>query len=186
MTKKSCSLLKLVGIIQSYFLQTMITFWDNQTYIIFFWIKSQFYGLTSLMLKVYGPLPPMPKFYGRMLPTPKLGPCHWWTHAPSLPTPPMNQCYICYLHYLVESTRIGNCNPKTTVLKFMNLSPFNQRLAWQCRELRKAYKIQIIFVKICHEIHEWPISIENYNDLILLYPNFVFKEKELVRRIVVE
>ena len=47
-----------------------------------------------------------------------------------------------------------------------NLSPFNQRLAWTCRELRPASKIHSAFsskgiVKICCTMNEQPTSIEH-------------------------
>ena len=63
-----------------------------------------------------------------------------------------------------------------------NLSPFNQRLAWQCRELRRASKIHSAFsskgiVKIRCTMNEQPISIEHDRDLTSLYPDFIFKEK---------
>ena len=107
----------------------------------FFWPKLQFYGAMPPMPKVHAPMLPMPKYYGRTLPTPIFDPCHPWTHAPTLPTPPMNLCYISHLHYLADSARIGNGNPKTTILRFVNLSPFNYRLPWKHREMRRASKI---------------------------------------------
>ena len=63
-----------------------------------------------------------------------------------------------------------------------NLSPFNQRLAWKCRELRRASKIHSAFssngiVKIRRTMNERPISIEHDRDLIPPYPDFIFKEK---------
>ena len=62
-----------------------------------------------------------------------------------------------------------------------NLSPFNQRLAWKCRELRQASKIHSAFnskgiVKIHHTMNERTISIEHDRDLTSLYPDFIFKE----------
>ena len=72
-----------------------------------------------------------------------------------------------------------------------NLSPFNQRLAWKCWKLRRASKINIAFsskdiMKICCTINEWLISIEHERDLTSLYLDFVFKEKQLMRRAIVE
>ena len=63
-----------------------------------------------------------------------------------------------------------------------NLSPFNERLAWKCKELRQASKIHSAFsskgiVKIRHTMNERPISIEHDRDLTWLYPDFIFKEK---------
>ena len=63
-----------------------------------------------------------------------------------------------------------------------NLSPCNQRLAWKCRELRRASKIHSAFsskgiVKIRCAMNERPISIEHDRDLTSLYPDFVINEK---------
>ena len=71
------------------------------------------------------------------------------------------------------------------------LSPFNQSLAWKCRELRRANIIHSAFsskgiVKIRHKMNEQPISIKHDRDLTSLYPDFVFKEKQLMRKVIVE
>ena len=63
-----------------------------------------------------------------------------------------------------------------------NLSPFNQRLAWKCRELRRASKIHSTFsskgiAKIRCKMNEPPTFIEHDRDLTPLYPDFIFKEK---------
>ena len=63
-----------------------------------------------------------------------------------------------------------------------NLSPFNQRLAWKCRELRRASKIHSTFsskgiAKIHCTMNEPPTFIEHDRDLTPLYPDFIFKEK---------
>ena len=138
------------------------------------------------MPKVHGPTLPMPKFYGRTLPTPKFDSYHPWTHARTLPMPPVNLCYICHLHYLADSTRIGNGNPKTTILRFVNFFPFNQRLTQKCRELRRANKIQSIFVNICYTMNEGSISIE-HERLDIILPKFYLQRKKVkMRRIVVE
>ena len=47
-----------------------------------------------------------------------------------------------------------------------NLSPFNQRLAWKCRGLRRASKIHSAFsskgiMKIHRTMNEQPISVEH-------------------------
>ena len=72
-----------------------------------------------------------------------------------------------------------------------NLSPFNQRLAWKYRELRRASKIHNAFslkgvVKIHSIMNEQPISIEHDRDLTSLYLDFAFKEIQLMRRAAVE
>ena len=71
-----------------------------------------------------------------------------------------------------------------------NLFPFNQWFAWKCRELRRTSKIHRAFsskgiVKICRTMNEQPIPIKLGRDLTSLYPDFVFKEKQLMRRAVV-
>ena len=63
-----------------------------------------------------------------------------------------------------------------------NMSPFNQRLAWKCRELTRASKIHSAFsskgiVKVCCTMNERPNSIEHDRELTSLYLHFVFKEK---------
>ena len=72
-----------------------------------------------------------------------------------------------------------------------NLSPFHQRLPWKCRELRRAGKIYSAFsskfiLKIQCTMNELPFSIEHGKDLASLYPDFVFKEKHIIRRDVAE
>ena len=70
----------------------------------------------------------------------------------------------------------------SSVLYFSeNLTPYNQYLAWKCRELKRAKLIHSTWsskglIKIRRSMYEKPISIEHENDIFNLYPNFVFKE----------
>ena len=62
------------------------------------------------------------------------------------------------------------------------LSPYKQHLAWKCRELERAGKIQNCWsakdvVKIRKTINNRPIAITHHTDIASLYSNFVFKEK---------
>ena len=62
---------------------------------------------------------------------------------------------------------------------------------WKCIELRRASKIHSAFsskgvVKIRRTMNKRPISIERDRDLTSPYPDFAFKEKQLMRRAVVE
>ena len=61
-----------------------------------------------------------------------------------------------------------------------NLTPYNQHLAWKCRELKQAGKIHSCWsakgvVKIRRTTNERPIAINHDTDIASLYPDFVFK-----------
>ena len=61
-----------------------------------------------------------------------------------------------------------------------NLTPYNQPLAWKCRELKKVGKIHSCWsakglVKIRRTMNEGPIAITHDIDIYSLYPDFVFK-----------
>ena len=63
-----------------------------------------------------------------------------------------------------------------------NLTPFNQRLAWQCGELR----LRLIHncwssngvVKIRCTMNERAFSIDSEKNLTMLYPDFVFMRRD--------
>ena len=64
-----------------------------------------------------------------------------------------------------------------------NLTPFNRRLAWQCRELKRARLIHSCWsskgvVKIRRTMNERALSIDSEKDLTVLYPDFVFKGRD--------
>ena len=64
-----------------------------------------------------------------------------------------------------------------------NLTPLNQRLAWQCRELKRAILIHSCWsskgvVKIRRTMNERALSIDSEKYLTMLYPDFVFKGRD--------
>ena len=63
-----------------------------------------------------------------------------------------------------------------------SLTPYNQHLAWMCRQLKQARRIHScwsskIVVKIHRTMNDRPISISHESDIKALYPDFVFEEK---------
>ena len=61
-----------------------------------------------------------------------------------------------------------------------NLTPYNQHLAWKCRELKRAGKIHSCWsakgvVKIRKTMNEHLIAINHETDIASLSPDFVFK-----------
>ena len=63
------------------------------------------------------------------------------------------------------------------------LTPFNQCLAWQCRELKRARLIHSCWsskevVKIRRTMNERALSIDSEKHLTVLYPDFVFKGRD--------
>ena len=64
-----------------------------------------------------------------------------------------------------------------------NLTPCNQRLAWMCRELKKAKKIHNSLsnkgtIKFRRTVNERPISVDHESEIKVLYPDFIFKERD--------
>ena len=64
-----------------------------------------------------------------------------------------------------------------------NLTPYNQKLAWKCREHKSEEKIHSTrsrkgVIKFRCTINERAISIEHEIELLDLYPDFVFREKQ--------
>ena len=63
-----------------------------------------------------------------------------------------------------------------------NVTPYNQHLAWKCRELKRAGIIHSScsskdIIKLGLTANERPISINHENRIAALYPDFVFKQK---------
>lgn len=63
-----------------------------------------------------------------------------------------------------------------------NVTPYNQNLAWKCRELNRAEVIHTSWsskgiIKLRHTANEQPISIDHEDRTAALYPDFVFKTK---------
>ena len=74
---------------------------------------------------------------------------------------------------------------KSGVALYINesLTPFSQRLAWQCRELKRARLIHSCWsskgvVKIRCTMNERALSIDSEKDLTVLYPDFVLKGRD--------
>ena len=64
-----------------------------------------------------------------------------------------------------------------------NVTPFNQRLAWQCKELKRPRLIHSCWsskgvVKIRCTMNERAFSIDSEKNLTVLYPDFVFMRRD--------
>ena len=65
-----------------------------------------------------------------------------------------------------------------------NLTPYNQYLGWKCRELKRASLIHGSWssrgvIKLRRTMNERPINITNEATLPELYPDFIFRAKEM-------
>ena len=63
------------------------------------------------------------------------------------------------------------------------MTPYNQKLAWKCRELKRAGRINSTWstkgiIKLRRTMNERAISIEDEIELSDLYPDFVFRERQ--------
>ena len=63
------------------------------------------------------------------------------------------------------------------------MTPYNQKLAWKCRELKRAGRINSTWstkgvIKLRRTMNERAISIEDEIDISDLYPDFVFRERQ--------
>ena len=72
-------------------------------------------------------------------------------------------------------------NATTKLFLNENLTPLNIRIAWKCRKLKKAAKIQRVseskgIIKIRRSMNETPIRIEHDSVLAELFPGFQFDE----------
>ena len=109
-------------------------------------------------------------------------------------------------HDIEDCHRLGKAESKNTIVRFVNrkfcyvetklgfqagailyfsenLTHYNQRLAWKCKELKRARKSHSSWsskgiVKLRHTMNERPISTMHDSDIIGLYPDFVFKERQ--------
>ena len=64
-----------------------------------------------------------------------------------------------------------------------NLTPYNQHLAWKCRELKRAGIIHSSWsskgiVKLRRTANECPIPIDHEDRIAALYPDFVFNQRQ--------
>ena len=83
------------------------------------------------------------------------------------------------LHKNIDKSKLGFANV-TKIYVSENVTPYNQRLAWKCRELKRAKKnTQGMEYERCIKIrrspNERPYSIYNDDDIRYLFPDFIFK-----------
>ena len=81
----------------------------------------------------------------------------------------------------IDNSKLG-FNVENRLFVCKNLVPYNQHLAWMCRELKKAKKIYNCWtskrtIKLKRTINERSISIDHESEIKSLYPDFVFKER---------
>ena len=73
--------------------------------------------------------------------------------------------------------------PEANLFFNENLTPYNQKLAWKCRELKCAGKIHSTWsskwvIKLRRTMNERAISIEDEIELSNLYPEFPSRERD--------
>ena len=83
------------------------------------------------------------------------------------------------LHKNIDKSKLGFAND-TKIYVSEILTPYNQCLAWKCRELIRAKKIRKVWsmkgvIKIRQSSNERPYSIYD-DDIRYLFPDFIFKE----------
>ena len=83
------------------------------------------------------------------------------------------------LHKDIDKSKLGFAND-TKIYVCEILTPYNQCLAWKCRELIRAKKIRKVWsmkgvIKIRQSSNERPYSIYD-DDIRYLFPDFIFKE----------
>ena len=81
----------------------------------------------------------------------------------------------------IDEVKLGF--PEANLFINENLTPFNKKLAWKCKKLKRAGKIHTTrstkrVIKLRHSMNEREISIEDEIELSDLYPNFVFCERQ--------
>ena len=81
----------------------------------------------------------------------------------------------------IDKVKLGF--PEINVFFNENLTPYNQNLAWKCRELKRAEKIHSTqsrkgVIKFRCIMNERAISIEYEIELLDLYPDLVFRERQ--------
>ena len=84
------------------------------------------------------------------------------------------------LHKNIDKSKLGFAND-TKIYVSENLTSYNQRLAWKCRELKRAKKIPKVWsmkgaIKIRRSPNERAYSINNGDDIRYFFPDFIFKE----------
>ena len=81
----------------------------------------------------------------------------------------------------IDNIKLGF--PEANLFFNENLTSYNKKLAWKCRELKHAGKIHSTWsskgiIKLRRTMNEHAISIEDEIELSNLYPNFVFWERQ--------
>ena len=82
----------------------------------------------------------------------------------------------------IDNSKLG-FNVKNKLFVCENLTPYNQRLTWMCRELKRAKKIYNCWtskgiIKLKRTMNEQPISVDHESEIKSLYPDFIFKERD--------
>ena len=83
---------------------------------------------------------------------------------------------------LIDNSKLGfKRENKLSICE--NLTPYNQRLARMCRELKRAKKIHNSWsskriTKFRRTMNERPISVDHESEIKALYPDFIFKERD--------
>ena len=69
----------------------------------------------------------------------------------------------------IDNSKLG-FNVENKLFVCENLTTYNQRLAWMCRELKRAR-----IIKLNRTMNERPISFDHESEIKSLYPDFIFK-----------
>ena len=94
--------------------------------------------------------------------------------------------------YAILSKKFGTSKIDRSKLRFEsnvklymseNVTPYNQHLAWKCRELKRARMIHSSWsskgiMKLRCTANERPISIDHEDRIAALYPDFVFNQRQ--------
>ena len=86
-------------------------------------------------------------------------------------------------HYLWHINEVNLCLPEAGLFFSRNLTPYNQKLTWKCRELKHTGKVCSSWsskgvIKLRHTMNEDAIAIEDKIELSDLDPDFIFLRKE--------
>ena len=77
----------------------------------------------------------------------------------------------------IDKVKLGF--PEVNLFFNENLTPYNQKLAWKCRELKRVGKIHSTCnTKLGHTMNRCAISLEDEIKLPDLYSDFVFRERQ--------
>ena len=86
---------------------------------------------------------------------------------------------------LIDNSKLGFKSFKRENKLFIceNVTPYNQRLPWMFRELKRARKIHNSWsnkgiIEFRRTMNERPISVDHESEIKTLYPDFIFKERD--------